>query len=176
MTNEEMQKAIEFLLEHQARLTASAEQDRQRLLKSEELISMLVQLSKLNDERMDSLEESRRRDEIRLELMEDDHKQDKARMTRLEEAFLTLVDLVKITDERIDSVEESRRRGAERIELAEESRKRDEARLTRVEEGLLTLVDLSQKIGQRLDNTDERLDALITVVEKHIAGGNNGNS
>jgi septal ring factor EnvC (AmiA/AmiB activator) len=109
MTSEEMQKAIEFLLEHQARLTASAEQDRQRLLKSEELISMLVQLAKLNDERMDSLEESRNRDETRL---------------------------------------------------------------ARVEEGLLVLVDLSKKISQRLDNTDDRLNALITVVEKHISEGN----
>ena len=63
MTNEEMQKTMEFILEHQAQFAVSIQRlqeervrDQPRLIRLEESFHLLVQLAQNTDARFDSLE------------------------------------------------------------------------------------------------------------------------
>jgi hypothetical protein len=98
MTNEEMQKTIEFILEQQAQFVTRMGRD-------------------------------------------------EARLTRLEDAFATLVNIARITDERLDTMES----------------------------GLITLTEKMAKLAEAEAHTDQRLSALIDVVERYISSSGNGN-
>src|SRR6185295_15133552 len=90
MTNEEMQRTIEFILEQQARITAGFEQraaerkeerirDEARSARLEESFQLLVQLALTTDARLDSVE-------IRTGVLEANHAQLEASMAALAEA------------------------------------------------------------------------------------------
>ena len=71
---------------------------------------------------------------------------DEARLTRLEDAFTTLVNIARITDERLDTME---------------------SRLSTLAESMATLAEAEA-------HTDQRLSALIDVVERYISSNGNG--
>jgi hypothetical protein len=63
MTNEEMQKTMEFILEHQAQFAINIQRlqeerlaDRPRLARLEESFQLLVQLAQTTDSRLDTIE------------------------------------------------------------------------------------------------------------------------
>ena len=56
MTNEEMQKTIEFILEQQAQFVTRMERDEARLTRLEDAFATLVNIARITDERMDSME------------------------------------------------------------------------------------------------------------------------
>jgi hypothetical protein len=98
MTNEEMQKTMEFILEHQAqfvvniqRLQEERVRDQPRLARLEESFQLLVQLAQTTDTRLDTLES--------------DMVRDQARLARLEESFQLLVQLAQTADTRLDILE-----------------------------------------------------------------------
>jgi hypothetical protein len=72
---------------------------------------------------------------------------DEVRLTRLEDAFATLVNIARITDERLDTMQ---------------------TRLGTLTEKMATLAEAQAY-------TDQRLSALIDVVERYISRGENGN-
>lgn len=98
MTNEEMQKTMEFILEHQAQFAVNIQRlqeerlaDQPRLARLEESFQLLVQLAQTTDTRLDTLESNMVRDQPRL--------------ARLEESFLLLVQLAQTADTRLDILE-----------------------------------------------------------------------
>jgi hypothetical protein len=114
MTNEEIQRTMEFILQGQARFDARMEKDEARITRLEDAFVTLVEIARITDERQDKTDQ-------RVDAL-----------ARLEDAFVTLVEIARITDERQD------------------------------------------KTDQRVDTFDEKLSALIDVVERYITKGNNG--
>ena len=57
MTNEEMQKTIEFILEQQAQFLTRIEKDEARVTRLEDAFVTLVRIAQISDERQDTLEE-----------------------------------------------------------------------------------------------------------------------
>ena len=114
MTNEEMEKTMQFILEQQSQFTANFQK----------------------------IEEAREKDE-------EARKKDLARITRLEESFQLLVQLAQSHDERLVTLTEAQIRTNEQIAA----------------------------MNERTAETDERLNALIAVVERYISSkGQNGSS
>ena len=56
MTNEEMQKTIEFILEHQAQFITRMERDEGRLTRLEDAFATLVNIARITDERLEVVE------------------------------------------------------------------------------------------------------------------------
>jgi vacuolar-type H+-ATPase subunit I/STV1 len=90
MTNEELEKRVEFIIEHQAQLTAKVEelasiqsQSEIRLRRVEESFVLLVQLAKIMDSRLDTLTQN---------------------VDALTEKVTALTDAQKNTDERLNTL------------------------------------------------------------------------
>jgi uncharacterized protein (DUF2336 family) len=113
MTNEEMEKTMQFILEQQAQFTANF----QRIGEARE--------------------------------------KDLARTAHLEESFQLLVQLAQSHDERLVALAEAQLRTNEQM--------------TAINEWIAA-------INERTAETDERLNALIAVVERYISRGGNGSS
>jgi len=79
MADEEIQRAIEFIVQQQAKYAARLEKDAPRLAMLEESFKLLVELARGADERLDQ-------NAARLE-------KDESRLARLEESFTMLVEL-----------------------------------------------------------------------------------
>ena len=58
MTNEEMHRAMEFIIQQQAQYAARIDRDESRLARLEEYFQMLVELARGADERQDVMDES----------------------------------------------------------------------------------------------------------------------
>ena len=107
MTNEELEKTMQFIVEQQAQFAAN------------------------------------------IQRIEEERERDSARTTRLEESFHLLVQLAGSHDERLVTLAEAQIRASEQIAA----------------------------INERTGETDERLNALIAVVERYISSrGGNGAS
>jgi hypothetical protein len=114
MTNEELQKTMQFIVEQQAQFTANFQRMEEAFQKSENA-----------------------------------REKDSARTTRLEESFQLLVQLAESHDERLVALAEAQLRTNEQIVA----------------------------INERTAETDERLNALLAVVERYISSrGENGSS
>jgi chaperonin cofactor prefoldin len=90
MTNEELEKRVEFIIEHQAQLTAKVEelaaiqsQSEIRLSRVEESFVLLVQMAKITDSRLDTLTQN---------------------VDTLTEKVIALTDAQKNTDERLNTL------------------------------------------------------------------------
>jgi chromosome segregation ATPase len=183
MTNEEMQKTMEFILEHQAQFAVNIQRlqeerlrDHPRLTRLEESFQLLVELAQSSDARLDAIESTT---DARFDALESNIVRDHQRLTQLEESFQLLVHLAQTTDTRLDTVE-SNTVG-------------DRARLTQLEESFQLLVQLAQTTNTRFGalesnigtlesnmaalavaqaHSEEKLGALIDIVRK----GQNGKS
>jgi ATP:corrinoid adenosyltransferase len=113
MTNEEMEKTMQFILEQQAQFTANFQR----------------------------IEGAREKDE-------EARKKDSARITRLEESFQLLVQLAQNHDERLVTLDE---------------------RLITLTEAQIRTSEQIAAMSERTAETDERLNALIAVVERYIS-------
>ncbi len=109
MTNEEMQRTMEFILEQQAQYAARMQRDESRLTRLEDAFVMLVQMAKLTDERLDGLVEN-------MTLLAQAQGRADARLAELTEKMTELADAQMHTDERlnalIDIVDRNITRGA----------------------------------------------------------------
>jgi Skp family chaperone for outer membrane proteins len=115
MTNDEMQRAMEFILEQQARITAGFEQraqerkeeqirleaerarDASRMTRLEESFQILVQLAQTTDARLDSLES-------RTATLEQNHSRLEANMSALAEAQRHLAESQAHADQRLSAL------------------------------------------------------------------------
>ncbi len=113
MTNEEMHKTMEFLLENQARYTARIEKDEERLARLEAAFVTLVELARSSDERMDGFDEERAAFDHRLAALdvriaeaharfEEAHARFEEAHARFEEAHARLTEAQAHTDERLN--------------------------------------------------------------------------
>ena len=69
MTNEEIQRTMEFILAGQARFDARMEKDEARILRLEDAFVTLVEIARITDERQDKTDQRVDRFEDRLEAM-----------------------------------------------------------------------------------------------------------
>jgi chromosome segregation ATPase len=137
MADEEIQRAIEFIVQQQAKYAARLEKDEPRLARLEDSFKMLVELARGADERQDTMGEtmatlSHTMNELMRRTITDE-----SRVTSLEASFKMLVELARGTDERLDQ-------NAARLE-------RDESRLARLEESFTMLVELAHRHDERVD-------------------------
>ena len=98
MTNEEMQRAMEFIVEQQAQFAASiqrAEEERvrdtPRLTRLEQTFQAIAELAQITEGRLDKLEGQR--------------VQDNERISRLEDSFVLLTQLAQKADAHLDRLE-----------------------------------------------------------------------
>src|SRR6266404_167896 len=130
MADEEIQRAIEFIVQEEAKYAARLEKDAPRLAMLEESFKMLVELARGADERLDQkaarLDQDLDQNTARLDQNAARLEKDESRVARLEESFTILAELARATDERLDQI-------AARLEI-------DESRLARLEESFTMLV------------------------------------
>ena len=93
MADEEIQRAIEFIVQQQAQYAARLEKDESRLARLEESFKMLVELARVADERQDTMSEtmatlSRTMNELVQRTITDE-----VRLVRLEDSFTMLAEL-----------------------------------------------------------------------------------
>jgi chromosome segregation ATPase len=143
MNNEEIERTMRFILEHQAQST--------------------VKVDRLA-EKVDALAENTNR-------LANAQLKYEARTGRLEESFLILVQLARSTDERLDNADRtmsefSDKMGKVSYNLSEVSGKMNaltdaqlkyEARAGRLEESFVMLVQLAQSTDEPLDNVDRKM-------------------
>ena len=106
LADEEIQRAMEFMIQHQAQYTARLERDEARLARLEESFTLLVELARVADERQDTRD-------ARQDMMDERQNTMLETMATLSQA---MNDLVKrtITDEmRIVRLEDALTRLAE---------------------------------------------------------------
>lgn len=127
MTNEEMQRAMEFIVEQQAQFAASiqrAEEQRirdiPRLTRLEESFLALTQLAQQTDERLDAMAHSQE----------------------------VLFHLVQNSDERLERLEAQRIQDNERVSRLEDSHQR-------MEDSHQVLIQLAQKMDVRLERLEQ---------------------
>ena len=75
------------------------------------------------------------------------------RLSRVEESFVLLVQMAKITDERLDTLTD---------------------KVSVLTDKVSVLTDNVEALAEAQRHTDERLNALITVVDRYISDGRNG--
>src|SRR5258705_4159154 len=95
MADEEIQRAIEFIVQQQAKYAARLEKDAPRLAMLEESFKLLVELARGADERLDQNAARLDQNAARLE-------KDESRLAMLEESFKMLVELARGAEERLD--------------------------------------------------------------------------
>lgn len=112
MTNEEMQRAMEFIVEQQAQFAASiqrAEEERirdtPRLTRLEESFRSFAEFARSFAEFAQSVAELAQITEGRLDNLEKQRVQDNERIIRLEDSFVLLTHLAQKTDVRLDRLE-----------------------------------------------------------------------
>ena len=93
MPNEEIQRAMEFLVQHQAQYVARLERDELRLARLEESFKMLVELARGADERQDTMGETMATLSHTLNELVQRTVSDEVRLARLEDSFAMLVEL-----------------------------------------------------------------------------------
>jgi chromosome segregation ATPase len=155
MTFEEMQHTIQFILEHQSRLTTGLEvltekvdklsdahtKSEARSVRIEQSNALLLEMISRHDERLDSFSEQQAQlSEQQAQLIEAQRKSE-ARSVRVEETVALLIEVIRRHNERLDTLSEN----------------------------VETLVEAQKETG-------ERLNALINTVERYIDGGRNGRS
>ena len=119
MTNEEIQRTMEFILEQQAQFAASIQRaeeqrirDTPRLTRLEDSFQDVALFARNTDDRFDGLADSYQvlvqllhNSDERLERIEEQRIQDNERITRLEDSFLLLTHLAQRTDARLERLE-----------------------------------------------------------------------
>src|SRR5437867_12902014 len=128
------------MIQQQAKYAARLEKDEQRFARLEESFTILVELVRGTDERLDQ-------DAARFE-------RDESRLARLEESFKMLVELARGADERLDQ-------NAARLE-------RDESRLARLEESFTMVVELARGMDERLKTLCETTATLSHTITEFV--------
>jgi hypothetical protein len=119
MTNEEIQRTMEFILEQQAQFAASIQRaeeqrirDTPRLTRLEESFQSLTELAQITDWRLDRLEEHQIYDNERLTNLEDSYQlliqiaqNSEGRLDRIEDSHQVLVQLAQKMDIRLERLE-----------------------------------------------------------------------
>lgn len=159
MTNEEMQKTMEFILEQQAQFAVNIQRlqeerlrDHPRLIRLEESFQLVVQLAQTSDTRFDTLE---------LNMV-----RDRPRLTRLEESFQLLVQLAQNADTRLDTLESSTDTRFVGLES------NTDTRFGAFESNMVTLESNMAALAVAQAQSEEKLGALIDIVRE----GRNGKS
>jgi len=100
LTNEEIQRAIEFIIQQQAECTARQaeyaarfERDESRLARLEESFTILIELARGTDQRLDSITGALATLSHTMNELVQRTMSDEARLTRLEESFTLLAKL-----------------------------------------------------------------------------------
>ncbi len=135
MTNEEIQRAIEFLIQQQAQYVARLERDESRVARLEELFTMLVELARGTDERLDTVSQS-------LATLSNT-------MNELVQRMIMLSDVQRHADARVTEMrriaDERLAQNDERLAQNEVRSERDESRLAKLEDSYALLVSLAHK-------------------------------
>ena len=130
MSNEEIRKIMEFLIEHQAQFVARVEKNEARLTRLEDAFVTLVELARIADERLDRADE-------RMNKVDE-------RMDRAENTLVTLVELARIADERIDTFDE-------KMAVILEAQARTDAKLAEIAEAQ---VHTDERLNALIDVVD----------------------
>lgn len=176
MANEEIQRAIEFIIQQQAQYVVRLERDEVRLARLEESFKMLVELARGADDRQDTLDEtmatlSHTMDDLvqtTITLGQAQRRAD-ARVTELalgaDERFATverttaalrqtmkelaqsMINLANVQNQTHASIAELARGTDARSTQYAARFERDESRLARLEESFTMLVQLAHKHG-----------------------------
>jgi hypothetical protein len=93
LANEEIQRAIEFIVQQQAQYVVRLERDEVRLARLEESFKMLVELARGADERQDTMGETMATLSHTLNELVQRTVTDEVRLARLEDSFAMLVEL-----------------------------------------------------------------------------------
>ena len=105
MTNEEMQRAMEFIVEQQAQFAASIQRAEEERIRDTPRLTRLEESFRSFAELAQSVAELAQITEWRLDKLEEQRVQDNERIIRLEDSFVLLTHLAQKTDVRLDRLE-----------------------------------------------------------------------
>jgi len=95
MTNEEMQRTMEFILDGQARFDARMEQDEGRIAKLEGAFVTLVEIARITDERQDNTDKRVDRFDEKLTALADAQLLSEGRLAELAQRLNAFIDVVE---------------------------------------------------------------------------------
>ncbi|HEU4386294.1 MAG TPA: hypothetical protein VFV34_00755 [Blastocatellia bacterium] len=178
MTNEELTAKMEFIIEQQAQTSARVESlavrmDNFAAAVVEAQANYETRLSRLEDgfagltAKLDTLVELETRSETRLSRLEDGfaaltakmetlaelETRSETRLTRLEDAFALTVQFARVTDERLDTLT---------------------ANVDALTVDVRSMAESITRLTEAQSATDDRVNALVNVVERLISEGRNG--
>ncbi|HYV06813.1 MAG TPA: hypothetical protein VFB82_19615 [Blastocatellia bacterium] len=95
MTNEEIQRTMEFILEGQARFDARVAKDEERVVRLEEAFLMLVEIARITDERQDETDQRISRFDEKLTALADAQLVSQSELTELTKGLNSLINIVE---------------------------------------------------------------------------------
>ncbi|HVF56676.1 MAG TPA: hypothetical protein VM934_11030 [Pyrinomonadaceae bacterium] len=162
MTNEEMQRAMQFILEQQAHFAASQQRHEENQQRFEE-----------NQQRF---EENQRRFEENQRRFEENQWKHEGYLLRHDEYMLRHEEHIISHEENFRELEVAQLQTSQAVaHLSNVMLEIAEAQ-TRMETRVDVLTGKVEIIADKLAETDDRLNSLITVVERYVSGGRNGKS
>jgi chromosome segregation ATPase len=178
MADEEIQRAIEFIVQQQAQYAARFEKDESRLAKLEESFRMLVELARGADERQDTMGETIATLSHTMNELVQRTITDESRLARLEDSLKMLVELARGTDERSDTLDRtmltlshSMNELAQRMITLAEVQGQTDARVTEFARDTDERLDQDaarfEREESRLARLEESFTMLVELAHKH---------
>jgi len=169
MTNEEMKRALEFLVKNQASFDDRLEQTNQQIAETNRQLQVyaetqteFIQIVTRTLEAQAEINASFRVAIARID----------ERGNKTDERLDRLAEMNARTDERLDRLAEVNARTDERLERMAEVNARTDARLDRMAEMNAQTDARLDRMAEMNAQTDARLDRLAATVERNITGGN----
>lgn len=148
MTSEEMERTMQFILEQQAQFAVTFQRNEEA--------------RERDAARFAQFEAIREKDAARFAQFETTRGKDAARIKHLEDSFRLLVELVGSHDGRLVTLADAQIALTEMVQRTGEQLAKTQT----------ALAETQRRTSEQMAETDERLNALIAIVERYLSGRN----
>ncbi len=180
MTNEEFERKIEFIVEHQAQFASDIQQLREAHAQTEQVVSRLANVV---DQGLSVMLEAFKDSNAKIDALVNSQ-------IALAQAQARTDENLKNTDAKIDALVDAQIRLSEaqsrtdadlkdvgvKIEALTQAQARTDENLNRTDENLKRTDENLKRTDENLNRTDESLRNLIALVDRYLREGRNGES
>ena len=194
MTNEELERKMEFIVEHQAQFASDIQQlgdaqarTEQNLVRTEQVVSGLANVV---DQGLRVTQEGFRDVNAKIDVLvnsqialtqaqsrtEENLKNTDAKIDALVDSQIALTEAQSRTDENLKRTDENLKRTDENLKRTDENLKRTDENLKDVNAKIEALTQAQSRTEENINRTGENLKNLIALVDRYLREGRNGES